>query len=173
VALALAMNKRLKEDRENRALRESVEELFRELLDELPEECASIQRKSEGRSVLLELLPSRPNAASICVIVPADEHAGVTLIAGRGSFFEIPKSGRRYTGLPLIDEMRSICLAVIAGRLEEWVVLDGAEVLEGKGVIELPQPLTVRWRQLSFRPFRKKLRMHYRYEPWVAAGQIG
>jgi hypothetical protein len=155
-------------ERETHTLRERVERLFHELRAALPENCASIQSSSDPRRALIELLPSGPNAAPLTVIVPSNEREGVTLVAGKGSFFEIPRGGRRYTELPLIEELRSICLAVIAGRLEEWVVLDGTEVLRGKGIIELPEPMTVKWRRLSFRPMRKTIKMHNRYEPWVA-----
>jgi hypothetical protein len=158
-----------RKDHEKAPLRESVEAVFRELLADLPENAALIEKRSDSRSTVIELVPSNRNAAPICVIVPANEKEGVTLIAGKGSFFEIPKRGRRYTNLPLVEEVRSICSAVIGGKLEEWVVLDGTDVLQGKGILELDQPVTVRWRQVSFRPFRKKVRTHHRYEPWAAS----
>jgi hypothetical protein len=155
------------DDRSNR-LAEDIESLFRELLAKLPDGSASLHETLGHKLTFVKLVPAKPNSAPISVIVPTSPDEGVTLIAGKGSFFEIPSSGGRYTKFPLIEEVRSISSAVIAGKLEEWVLLDGDEVLEGKGIIELDGPMTVRWRRLYFRPFRKTLTEHYRYEPWVA-----
>ena len=154
-------------DDNGRSLAERTEALFRELLDALPEGCASIRRTSETRVVVLEMVPSRPSAAPISAIVPRDDRQGLTLVAGKGSYFEIPRDGHRYTDQPLFEEVKTICSAVIAGRLEEWVALDGADVVRGKGTIGLHRTVTVRWRELSLRAFRHKLRNHCRYDPWV------
>lgn len=143
--------------------------LFQELVSKLPERCAATQVKSEPECAVLELVPANPNAAPISVTVPVDEKQGVTLTAGKGSVFEIPPEGHRYTDLPLTEEVRSICLAVIAGTLSESVLLDGDDVLQGTGSIKLPQASTlteVRWRQIYFRPFRRKDRKHFRYQPY-------
>ena len=105
---------------------------------------------------MLEMMPLRPNAARICIIVPSGPAEGLTLIAGKGTFFEVPKGGRRYTDLSAVDEARVICVAVIRGKLAERVVLDGAEVLRGKGTIQLERPVTVKWRQFSFDPFGRR-----------------
>ena len=150
-----------------RPVQDAVKVLFQELLKGLPQDCALPRCTGDDRSTMVELVPSRTGAASLSAIVPANESEGVTLIAGRGSFFEIPEGGRRYTNLPLIEEMKAICNAVIAGHLEEWVVLDGDEVLQGRGILQLERPITVRWSHLSFRLFQRKRQTHHRYEPWV------
>ncbi len=147
----------------------NLEALFRELTVKLSEKSASVQTRFEPKCAVVELMPTNPNAAPITVIVPFSEEREVTLIAGKGSFFEIPLGGHRYTDLPLIEEVRSICLAVIAGTLQESVLLDGDEVLQGTGSIKLSQasaPTTVRWRQIYFRPFRKKEKKYFKYAPY-------
>jgi hypothetical protein len=147
----------------------ALKALFQELVSKLPQSCASIHLRSEPKCAVLDLVPANPNAAPISITVPLAEKQGVTLVAGKGSFFEIPPEGHRYTDLPFVEEVRSICIAVIAGTLSESVLLDGDEVLQGEGSIKLSQasaPTTVRWRQFYFRPFRKKDRKHFRYEPY-------
>ena len=129
---------------------------------------ASIRKIPGIRAFVLEMVPSRPNAAPVSAIVPADESEGVTLVAGKGSYFEIPREGRRYTSLPLFDEVKAICRAVIAGRFEEWVALDGDDVVRSKGVVDLNPAVVVRWRQLSWRACGRKLKTHHAYDPWIA-----
>lgn len=171
VALAYTVNSAAEQNHRSGQTLRTIEMLLRELVAALPEKIATIQVKHESRCSAVELVPANPNAASIDVLVPHNaEKVGVTLIAGRGSFFEVPIIGYRYTDLPFREEIRSICLAVITGGLEESVVLDGDEVLQGKGTIKLPQastPTTVHWHQVYFRPFRKKQRKHFKYEPYA------
>jgi len=146
---------------------EAVGKLFRELASGLPANTVVLEETSDSRSVMYTLTPTRANAAPLCAILPARGSDGVTLIGGRGSFFEIPSGGRRYTSRAFVEELRSICQAVIAGRLEEWVLLDGEDVLRGRGVLDLPPPMTVRWGQLSFRLLGRTRKAHYRYAPWI------
>ncbi len=149
-------------------LLENVRTLVGELISKLPEKSAVVQTKSQPRSTVLEILPTNSRAAPITIVVPDNaEEKGVTLIAGRGSFFEIPRNGGRYTNFTFLEELKSIIGAVFAGGLEEFVTLGGDEVLQGKGTIQLQgEPMTVRWGRLSFRPFRKKERKHFKYEPY-------
>lgn len=146
---------------------EKIQELLSDILAGLPSGSVSLERAPGENSVVLRAVPSRAGAAPISIVVPKDESHGVVLIAGRGSFFEVPPRGRRYTNLPLGDEIRAICLATIAGRLEEWVVFAGAEVVRGKGVIEIPPTITVRWGQITSLFRRDKHKVHYQYQPWV------
>jgi hypothetical protein len=147
-------------------LSDAVEGVFRDLLGSLPVGSASMEQRADNRSRIFKLAPVRSNAAPLSVIVPRRHPTGVTLIAGRGSFFEIPQRGGRYTSLSFSEELRTICMAVIHGHLEEWVLLDGDEVLAGRGTIALPTALTVRWRQLSLRLLKRNVKRHYDYEPW-------
>lgn len=165
--------KTMHDDESGRSLAQRTEEVFRELLEALPDGCASIRRTTETHAVVLEVAPSEPSAAPISAIVPADEGRGITLIAGKGSYFEIPKDGHRYTDQPLFGELKAICSAVINGRLEEWVALDEGDIVRAKGTIGLDRAVTVRWRELSLRAFRHKLKTHYRYKPWAPSWHTG
>jgi hypothetical protein len=154
----------------NQQLLENVRALVVELIATLPEKAAVVQTKSQPHSTVLEILPTNSRAAPVTIVVPdSAEVEGVTLIAGRGSFFEIPRNGGRYTDFTFLEELKSIIGAVFAGGLEESVTLEGDEVLRGKGTIQLHgEPMTVRWRRLSLRPFRKKDKKHFKYEPYQA-----
>lgn len=145
---------------------ESLEAVLRDLLRNLPETSASISVRSQPNVSQIRIIPVNPRAAGISVIVPRNQSEGVTLVAGKGSYFEIPPDGHRYTNLPLLGEVEAIASAVIAGGLRESVRISGDEVVRGVGTINLPEPMTVRWRQLSFRPFRKTQGREYSYEPY-------
>lgn len=142
-----------------------VRAVFEDLLRTLPEGCASVRaEEGEGATTVL-LQPSNPDAAPIAAIVPGGG-GGVTLVIGRGSFFEIPREGRRYTHLPLIEEVRAICTAAVRQGLEETVEFRGPELLKGTGTIRLAEPVTVRWRRAFFNPFRARTRERVKYQPY-------
>jgi hypothetical protein len=143
-----------------------IENLFKELLGDLPNDCAFLRLEAGDRATVIKMVPTDPKAAPITVIVPDDENADVTLVAGKGSYFEIPRTGRRYTNLPLLEELRAISRAVVNGKLHEEVTMDSGEVVSGIGHTEVPDPVTVRWRKLSFRAFGKTQTVRLRYEPY-------
>lgn len=149
-------------------LGEKIETALREELALLPQGRAFLNRRQEPTAVVIEIVPSIATGAKLTVVAPTKARSGITVIAGQGSYFEIPQGGRRYTRLPLLDELRAICTTVIHRGLEEWVTMDGPDVIAGKGTIELDGPVTVRWRQLSIRAlWRKMTPLHRRYTPWV------
>ena len=150
----------------HRPILENLEAALRELLRTLPETAASISMRSQADVSQIRVTPINPRAAAITVIVPNNESEGVTLIAGKGSYFEIPPDGHRYTNLPLLDEVQSIACAVIGGGLRESVKMLGDEVVQGVGTINLPKPMTVHWRQFLFRPFKRKESREFSYEPY-------
>jgi hypothetical protein len=165
--LAWAHPMRRPSERDSQLL-EDVKKLVVDLIATLQGKSATVQTDLHSGCTLLKIVPSDSHAAPIKIVVPTNaDQKGVTLIAGRGSFFEIPRSGGRYTDAGFFDEIRTICEAVIAGGLEEFVTLHGDEVLQGKGRIELHgEPTKVRWRRLAFWPFRKKERKHFKYGPY-------
>ena len=164
------------ENQEHWSVLKDIEALFQDLLDGLPEKCATMQVKAGTDSTLVDITPSNTNAARLRAIVPKTQQDGVTLVAGEGSFFEIPLAGHRYTNFPLVEEARSICLAVIAGKLEETVTYAGSVLLRGTGKIHLSEPMTVRWRRFTFKPFAKKETKYILYKPYcneaVAASHV-
>ena len=145
--------------------------LFRKLAAGLPDGCASVHVTVGTQAGIVQLLPRNSRAAPLRAIV-SDNDKQVTLIAGRGSFFEIPNTGHRYTKLPLVEEVEAISLAVINGKLEESVVLDGEEVLFGKGTVVLLEPITVRWRKMFFNPFRRSRSEKFNYESYCSSDDV-
>ena len=156
----------VQENQDHWSVLKDIEVLFQDLLDGLPEKCAKMQVKAGTDSMIVDIMPSNTNAARLRAIVPKAHRDGVILVAGEGSFFEIPPAGHRYTNFPLVEEARSICLAVIAGKLEETVTYAGSELLRGTGKIHLPDAMTVRWRRFTFKPFAKKKTKHILYMPY-------
>lgn len=155
----------------NQVLILQIEASLNTLLAEVPGALASVQIVPHGDSTGIEVVPANPKAAQITVIVPAKE-SSITLVAGRGSYFEIPEKGHRYTSLPFMEELKTICSAVIYGKLEESVLLDGEEVLQATGTIQLPRIATVRWKRLSFRLFRRTVRKIFQYESYAPGQRI-
>jgi len=136
-------------------------------------------RSREGRGKLYEsryqscdeftLTPTKGEAAALRVIVPHSPGEVVTIWAGRGTVFEVPEGGRRYTTSAQLGEILTICGAVMDQGLEESVVFDGGELLRGVGTVRLPgasSPTKVQWGRLSLRPFSKKEQSSTNYEPW-------
>lgn len=138
----------------------------------LPSETASVREGSNEDAVWTDLVPTRPSAAPVRITLPSRTGLGidfVTIEAGRGSVFEIPARGQRYTEFPLAEELTAICSAVMAGRLEEWVVFKGDQVLRSKAVLGLDRPVTARWGRASLRalwPMWRRSRVHFQYAPW-------
>lgn len=167
-----------------KALREGFLQLFRRLAGDFVPGRASIAEKTFGTSDEIELCPSNPRAARILVIVPKDQapvvtlatgrrsifeipRGGVTLVIGKGTIFEIPEGGGRYTEHhSVIEEAEAICRAVLAGRFEERVKTIGENVVFSRGTVDLPPPVTARWRQLFYNPFRRTSVSHLHYEAY-------
>jgi len=151
-------------------LAEEIRAALEDLVAGLPEGSASV-RAEDGRDITtLRVDPSSPTAAPVSVIVP-HLGGGVTLQAGKGTIFEIPPAGRRYTGLPLLEELKSICSAVLGGGLEESVVFAGSEVVKAVGSVRLQRPVTVRWRRAFVNPFKHRKEELLRYEPYSGVGR--
>lgn len=156
VALALAIESMLAK----------IQYVLDELIATMPQGCAEVTVKRDERASTIEIHPRHAAAAPICVIVPSGAKGDVTVIAGKGTFFEIPPEGRRYTALPLPEEVAALCSAVITGGLTENVVSADSEVIEGQGTIQMGDPVTVRWKQLTLKHFTKKHKESLTYDPY-------
>ena len=125
------------------------------------------EKKIGGEAVKLSLslTPTNPNAATILAHV--NEQSGVDLIVGRGAVFEVPLKGGRYVGLACIDEVRTICTAVIRGDFEEEVWFKGRRVVKAAGRIQVgDKSIGSYWRQVFSNPLVRARREHYRYSPY-------
>lgn len=118
------------------------------------------------REVVASLTPRKASAASVVVHVD-DEQPVVDVILGRGGFYEVPPTGRRYSDLGQLDEVRALCLAAIRGQYEETVWFCGDDVVRSHGVAVIgSRQAPVHWAQLFFNPFRRMRRRHFEYEPY-------
>ena len=139
---------------ENR--RAEFREMFEHLAEELGSGRASVQARSLGDQDWVELNPSNPSAARIRAILPKRREAGVTVVVGVGTIFEIPDEGGRYTERrSVVEEAEAICRAVLAGRFKERVRLRGDRVTSSKGTLDLPPPITVKWGRMFCNPLQR------------------
>lgn len=166
------------------SLREGFLQLFRKLAADFGSGRASIAEETFSTSDEIELCPLNPRAARILVIVPKDEapalthvtgkrsifgipRGTVTLVIGKGTIFEIPKEGGRYTEHhSVIEEAEAICRAVLAGRFEERVKIKGDDVVFSRGTVDLPPPVTARWGRIFRNPFRRASVCDLHYEAY-------
>jgi hypothetical protein len=146
---------------------ERVSQVFQKLVGGLPPGTAVITSRALVETIEVEIRPANPHAAPILAIIPKDDHRDLTLVIGKGTFFEVPPEGGRYTGSPLLHEIKTICEAVIARGCHEKVRLkEGEGVVWGKGTVDIPPPVTVRWRQVFSNPFRRARAEEHQYEPY-------
>jgi hypothetical protein len=86
---------------------------------------------------------------------------------GRGSVFEVPREGHRYTDLDCLDEIRALCVAAIRGELRETVVFKGDEVVGADTRLKVGSTeIGDSWRQLT-NPFRRPVKRSFEYEPYA------
>ena len=138
------------------------------LASELAPGRASMSSRNVADHHELELLPANPRAARLlAVLAPGNKGATVTLFLGKGSVFEIPERGARYTDHPLLGEFTALCEAVIKGRFKEKVRIKGSDdVVASSGTVNVPPAVTAHWRQLFYNPFRPTRTEELEYEAY-------
>jgi hypothetical protein len=147
------------------SIEDSLTNLFKEMVQSLTSERASVsirrapQIQHEGVSV--SLTPTSSTAAPIV----ADARNGfsiVSLVAGRSTLIEVVQGD----GKPVLDEVRSICRAIVDGYFQEDMTLVGSEITKCVGTIDVEgQKRVFRYFGRVF-PFRKKKRMQIAYSPY-------
>jgi len=149
-------------------LTEPIAKLFQQLADGPAAGRASVKVSNFVDHDSVELLPSNPRAARIVAIIPKKERYPLTLAAGKGTIFEIPEMGGRYTETnSVLDEARILSQAVIGGRFSEKVKSNiKDEVVSSMGTVDLPPPITVRWGKLTINPFQRTSVEDLHYEPY-------
>lgn len=147
---------------------ENIRELFEQLSQGPASGRASVTMRSLADHLQVDLNPTNPRAARIRAIIPRDASRGVTLAIGKGTIFEIPENGGRYTeNHSAVDEAKSISKAVLAGRFREKVRTDRENrIVSSKGTVDIPPPITARWRRLLVNPFRRTSVEFLEYEPY-------
>jgi hypothetical protein len=148
-------------------LRESFEKLFKELSENQTSGGASVTLTSFPDRDQFDLNPSNPRAARIRAIVP-NASQSVTLAIGKGTIFEIPEGGGRYTEhCSAIKEAEAISKAIVAGRFRESVrINEKKRVVFSEGTVDLPPVISVRWRRLIVNPFQRTSVEHLQYESY-------
>jgi hypothetical protein len=151
------------------SIAKTVEDEIARIARSLPDGAAklTVEAGDTPTSKSIMLRPRNPAAAPIDVYVdPETEYVGVTL--GRGTVFEVPIQGRRYSDLDFCDEIRAICLAAIRGDVSETVWFKGQEVVEARGRAKIgSREVGDSWRAVFTSPFRRRTKRTFVYEPYV------
>ena len=146
-----------------------VRQLFQGFAEALPPDSATltiVEDPRPGEGLTLSLTPSSPTAAQISVRV--DNPYEVTLSFGKGSIYEVPTRGRRYTDAPFREEVRLLCSAVMGGRFTETIWLKGDEVVQTRGEVRIGDKVIPHfWRQLFTNPFRRRRKKTISYTPFT------
>jgi hypothetical protein len=147
---------------------ESLVELFQNLAHDPGSGRAIVTTTSFADHDQVDLSPSNPRAARMRAILSKNTRHGVTLVIGKGTIFEIPENGGRYSEQPsAIDEARVISKAVIGGRFSEKVRTNSQNrVVSSKGTVDIPPLMTARWRRLFVNPFQRTSVEFKHYEPY-------
>lgn len=151
-----------------KSLQQDFMQLFEALAHDAAPEGATVAANSFADHDQIDLVPSNPCAARIRAILPRSQAQGVTLVVGKGTIFEIPENGGRYTEHhTAIEEAAALSKAVVGGRFTERVRTDSKNlVISSKGIIDVPPAVTARWRRLLTNPFRRTYVKHFHYEPY-------
>jgi hypothetical protein len=144
----------------------TVETVLAGIVADLPKGCARTEKTSQRDCWVIKLIPAKEGAAPISIIVPKPHAGMVTLIAGKGTFFEIPVGGHGYTSFDFPQEVQAICFAVVNRGLKESVTFLGDEVVAGTGTVDLSGLVTVRWQQVILFPRKKRQTRTFAYEPY-------
>ena len=106
------------------------------LLEYAPQKATLASSTTDDGVIVIEQSPTSPQAARIVANVEPDGGL-VTLVFGGGSVFEVPSRGRRFTGGPFEDEIRTLCVAVVQGHFEETIWVKREEVVRAVGRLEV------------------------------------
>jgi hypothetical protein len=126
-----------------------------------------------GSDVVATIEPN--NIFSARIDARLDLDFGVYLLLGHGAPFEIPFGGGDYTNEPWLDEMKTLCRAVVLGRFEEELISVGNRVRRSnyRLCLESGVEIAESWGRglLGILPKRllpKRDRRLLRYEPYRA-----
>lgn len=147
--------------------------VVRGVAETLPAGCASFAVHGDlEREVIVSLTPVDPQAAGVVVHAEAGL-PDVDVLLGRGGVFEVPATGRRYSDLDQLDEVRALCLAAVEGRYRETVWMIGDEVVRARGVVTIGSArVPALWAHLRLNLLKRPKRYEFdygRYEADAAA----
>jgi len=146
--------------------------VFERLKKSVPSSSCTIEfdlTGTTGSDAIAIVKPTNVKAAEIDARLKLD--FGVYLTLGKGTVFELPLKGKRYTNLPFFEELEAICKAVVLGKFEEGVsfVQDTVSSATGAVIIEgRKDMITDSWVKIGWNLFRKKRTVHLTYESYAA-----
>jgi hypothetical protein len=121
-----------------------------------------------SKEATLKITSTQPDRAPIEITL--DEDFGAYLKVGRGSIFEIPFEGNRYTKYDFVEELAALVGGIINSGFEEDVVTSKDKVIGASGIIRrsgnLTQDAHESWRRISWDLFSKRERTHHTYFPY-------
>jgi hypothetical protein len=116
----------------------------------------------------LIITSTHPNRARIEITLDGD--FGAYLKIGKGSIFEIPFEGKRYSQPGFRDDVTTLIAAVIRNGFQEDVLVSKGLVVGASGTIRgggpLPADAKESWRKIGWDLFSKPEREHHTYLPY-------
>jgi hypothetical protein len=143
-----------------------VVDLFQTILAKLPP--GSAQMETEHRKdgeVRVKLIPSNPLAAKI--VARGGGKMGYDLSVGSGTLFEIIPSRKITANRSAVEELRTICEAVIEGKFEETVYTVGEKTVKTVGKLTIDDKTTKTRQWHSFYPLVPKKKRVIKYAPYI------
>jgi hypothetical protein len=145
------------------SLKESLELLLSGSSGQL--QCGSFQTSKEAT---LKITSTHPNRAPIEVTL--DEDFGAYLKVGKGSIFEIPFEGKRYTKHDFAEEIIMLVSGIIGSGFEESVLISKGTVVGASGIIRrggrLTKDASESWRKIGWNLFSRREHEHHNYPPY-------
>ena len=145
--------------------------VFERLKKSMPTSSCTIEidiTGTTGSDAIAIVEPTNPKAARIYASLELD--FGVYLSLGKGTAFELPLKGKRYTDLPFFEELEAICKAVMLGNFEEDVSFVEDKVSSATGAVLIEgrkDMITDSWVKIGLNLFRKKRGARLTYESYA------
>jgi len=121
-----------------------------------------------AKEMTVKIVSRHSDGAPIHMIL--DEDFGAYLTVGRGSIFEIPFEGRRYTQESFTEDVKSLIEGIIKNGFEEEILILGGVVAGASGAIKrggaISADIRESWRKIGLRVFAKRTREHHLYSPY-------
>ncbi len=125
-------------------------------------------KSDTSKEATLKITSTHPNRAPIEIIL--DEDFGAYLKVGKGSIFEIPFEGKRYTKHDFVEEITTLISGIISSGFEEDVLISKDKAVGASGIIKrggrLTEDASESWRKIGWDLFSKRVREHHSYMPY-------
>jgi hypothetical protein len=96
----------------------------------------------------LKITSHNPNAAPVDIVL--DQEFGAYVNVGKGSIFEVPFGGKRYTSEDFIGEITNLVGGIVNSGFQETVLIVKGRIVGASGIIkrggQLQQDVSESWR---------------------------